>query len=53
MFDIKFKDSKDNIFTYTAYSATMSADAEILWNTYVKNHFPNEECKIISVKKVI
>ena len=53
MFDVKFKDSKGNIFTYTTYNATMPADAEILWKTYVEKHFPNEECKIITVKKVI
>ena len=52
MYDIKFKDDKGNIFTYTTYSAKDEFDAKILWDEYIDKHF-NCYCEIIDCKKVI
>lgn len=52
MFNIKFKDNQNNIFTYTTYSAKDEEEAKHLWEVYVEKHF-NCFTEIIDIKRII
>ena len=53
MYDIKFKDDKGNIFTYTTFTNVNSEeDALVKYNWYIKKRF-SCTCEILEVKKVI
>lgn len=52
MYDIKFKDNQNNIFTYTTYSARDEDEAKYLWAVYAQKHFACHT-EIIEVRKVI
>lgn len=52
MYNIKFKDNQNNIFTYTTYSANNEEEAKYLWEVYVEKHF-NCFTEIIHIKRII
>ena len=52
MYNIKFKDNQNNIFTYTTCSAGNEEEAKYLWEVYVEKHF-NSFTEIIDIKRII
>ena len=53
MYNIKFKDNKDNKFTYTTFTnVNTEAEATLKYNWYIQKRF-NCPCEILEVRKII
>lgn len=52
MFNVKFKDNQNNIFTYTTYSARDEEEAKYLWGAYAEKHF-NCFTEIMDIRRII
>ena len=53
MYNIKFKDDKNNKFTYTTFTnVNTEAEALVKYNWYIQKRFKCP-CEIVEVKKII